>query len=119
MNTIKKTPTVLGKKYTIDTTTLSDEHEVNKINYIDLVAQTTNGKIVFFEIKTSSEARLCIRQALGQLMESAFFPDVNYADLLIVVGAGEKTKHIESYIEKLNENFNINIDYLQIPLQSL
>lgn len=116
INTLKGKPTKLGKEYPIDTKTLSDEHEVNKINYIDLVAQTTNGKIVFFEIKTASEARLCIRQALGQLMEYAFFPDVKHADLLVVVGTGSKTENIESYIKKLNSDFKIHIDYLRIPL---
>lgn len=116
LNTLKKPITILGKEYTIDVNTLSDEHEVNKINYIDLVAQTTTGEIIFFEIKTAFEARLCIRQALGQLMEYAFFPNVKHADLLVVVGTGNKTAHIESYIKKLKENFNINIDYLQISL---
>ena len=77
---------------------------------------SSNKFSLFFEIKTSSEARLCIRQALGQLMEYAFFPNVKHADLLVVVGPGIKTENIESYIEKLNKDFQIHIDYLQIPL---
>lgn len=110
----------MGNEYEIDTSFLSKEHEVNKINYIDLVAKAKNQNkqeiIIFFEIKTHPDARLCIRQALGQLMEYSYFPKVENAQKLIVVGIGEKTEEIRDYIEKLNDNFRIPIDYLQIKL---
>lgn len=98
----------------IDTSTLSPENLVNNINYIDLAAKTKKGKIIFFEIKTNPDARLCIRQALGQLMEYSFYPDTSFADKLIVVGPGEKTIEIRKYITQLKERFNINIDYLEV-----
>lgn len=113
---IKKSPNILGKNLEIDINSISEEHEVNKINYIDLVAKSTNEQIIFFEIKTVPDARLCIRQALGQLMEYSYFPNTNHAQKLIVVGIGEKTEEIRDYIEKLNNDFNIPINYLQIKL---
>lgn len=93
---------------------LSEENKVNGCNYIDLVAKTESNKFIFFEIKTAPNARLCIRQAIGQLMEYAFFPNCKNAEKLIVVGTGDKTKQIDCYIKNLNEKFNINIDYLQV-----
>lgn len=93
---------------------LSPENLVNNSNYIDLVAKTKNGSFIFFEIKTAYEARLCIRQALGQLMEYAFFSGSDYADKLIIIGPGEKTPEIDNYLNKLNEKISVAIDYKMI-----
>lgn len=96
---------------------IKTEHPVNNINYIDVVAKISKcNEYIFFEIKTATSARLCIRQALGQLMEYAYYPNVKHAQKLFVVGTGNKDKNIQNYIKKLNENFKINIDYLQIKL---
>lgn len=118
---IKKNRFILGNEYEIDTSFLYEEHEVNKINYIDLVAKAKNQNkqeiIIFFEIKTVPDARLCIRQALGQLMEYSYFPKVKNAQKLIVVGTGAKTQEVQEYIDYLNDNFCIPIDYLQINLK--
>lgn len=111
---IKIKPDILGPKNRIDITSISEENEVNGINYVDLVSQTLDKRIIFFEIKTSNDPRICIRQALGQLMEYSFFPNVNFADMLIVVGTGPKTDLITTYIKTLNSKFKINIDYLQV-----
>lgn len=113
---IKANPDILGNEYNIDAKNLFPENPVNNINYIDLAAKTKDGEIIFFEIKTTAEARLCIRQAFGQLMEYSFFPNVNRAKKLVVVGTGKKDKNIENYLSKLNEEFNINIDYIQVEI---
>lgn len=113
---IKDNNAILDHKNPIDENSLSPENPVNVINYIDLAAKTKKGDIIFFEIKTATEARLCIRQALGQLMEYAFFPyeNIKNAQKLIVVGIGKKTPEVTDYIKKLNVHFQIPIDYLQI-----
>lgn len=49
-------------------------------------------------------------------MEYSYFPKVKNAQRLIVVGTGKKTQDVQDYIEKLNNDFNIPIDYLQIKL---
>ena len=107
---------LVNPKDPIDEKSLSPENPVNIINYIDIAAKTKKGDIVFFEIKTATEARLCIRQALGQLMEYSFYPyeNIKNAQKLIVVGSGTKTPEVTDYIKKLNNQFNIPIDYLQI-----
>lgn len=107
---------ILDSKNPIDENSLSPENPVNVINYIDLAAKTKKGEVIFFEIKTATEARLCIRQALGQLMEYAFFPYKNteHAQKLVVVGSGDKTSEIKEYLQKLKGQFQIPIDYLQV-----
>lgn len=114
ITSIKDNPCILSKDCEIDCNTIVTEHPVNKINFIDLVAKTKDEKIVFFEIKTAASARLCIRQALGQLMEYAYFPSTKHADILVVVGTGKKDKNIKDYLQKLNSQFKINVDYLCI-----
>ena len=74
---------LVNPKDPIDENSLSPENPVNIINYIDLAAKTKKGDIVFFEIKTATEARLCIRQALGQLMEYSFYPYENIMNRLM------------------------------------
>lgn len=113
---IRDNPELLETGCEIDISTLSDENEINKINYVDLAAQTKDKQIIFFEIKTVPDTRLCIRQALGQLMEYSYFPKVKNAQKLIVVGTGEKTQEVQEYIDYLNKDFNIPIDYLQINM---
>lgn len=72
---IKANPNILGDEYNIDAKNLFPENPVNIINYIDLVAKTKDGKIIFFEIKTTSEARLCIRQAIWAIDGIFVFPE--------------------------------------------
>lgn len=111
---LKEESAILGDKYKIDMNSITEEHPINKINFIDVVAKTTNKETIFFEIKTAASARLCIRQALGQLMEYAYYPNVNWAQKLVVVGTGKKDDNIKAYIKKLNTDFHINIDYLSV-----
>lgn len=80
------------------------------------MAQTEDNQIIFFEIKTVPDARLCIRQALGQLMEYSYFPKVKNAQKLIVVGTGEKTQDVQEYIDSLNIDFNLPINNLQTSI---
>lgn len=49
-------------------------------------------------------------------MEYSYFPKVKNAQKLIVVGTGEKTQEVQEYIDYLNKDFNIPIDYLQINM---
>lgn len=110
-------PQLLGVEYEIDVNEVSQENKVNEKNYIDLVARIkSSDEFIFFEIKTAFDARLCIRQALGQLMEYSFFPECDNAKLLIVVGTGDSTPSIRKYEELLRTRFNINIRYLQVRI---
>ncbi|MFT5717972.1 MAG: hypothetical protein ACI9T7_002171 [Oleiphilaceae bacterium] len=44
---------------------------------IDLVVKKGEDKYWFYEIKTASTAKACIRQALGQIFEYSYWPGVN------------------------------------------
>lgn len=65
----------------------------------------------FYEIKTASTARACIRQALGQIMEYSYWPGHQRAAKLIIIGSAVATAEEISYIEYLQETFNLPLEY--------
>lgn len=66
----------------------------------------------FYEIKTASSAKACIRQAIPQLLEYAYWDcDSEKVDRLVIVGPASITKAAETYLEFLREKFSIPIYY--------
>jgi len=70
----------------------------------------------FYEIKTCGSAKACIREALGQLMEYAYWPSCENATNLIVVGEEAIDRKTVEYLRLLNNKFGIPIRYEQIPV---
>ncbi|TFH80959.1 hypothetical protein [Pseudomonas kribbensis] len=77
---------------------------------IDLVVKMGDD-FWFYEIKTSSTARACIRQALGQIMEYSYWPGHQPATKLIIVGAIQATKEEIEYVDFLRETFGLPLEY--------
>jgi hypothetical protein len=67
---------------------------------IDLVVQRKRS-YWFYEIKTASTARGCIREALGQILEYAFWPGAQEAVRLIIAGECAIDKEAEDYLRCL------------------
>jgi len=68
----------------------------------------------FYEIKTSHSPRACIRQAIGQLLEYAFWPGTQAATRLIVVGEEVLDEEGKGYLRELRKRFSLPIEYEQI-----
>ncbi|MCY4047925.1 MAG: hypothetical protein OXF42_07475 [Candidatus Dadabacteria bacterium] len=82
---------------------------------VDLVV-LQGSKRWFYEIKVQDNDRLCIREAMGQLLEYSYWPGCEVAERLIVVGEPKLTKKGEAYLKTLREKFNIPVFYEQITL---
>lgn len=80
-------------------------------NRIDIVVKIAEHSYGFYEVKTGSSAKLCIRQAMGQLFEYAFWNSSNFKVDLIIAGEFEMDKTTSDYINFLKSNFNIPISY--------
>ncbi len=78
---------------------------------IDIVVQDSDGSFIFYEIKTSSSLRLSIREAVGQLLEYAYYPDAQGAKKLIVVSDQAITKVAQQYLDILRKRFGLPIHY--------
>jgi hypothetical protein len=78
---------------------------------IDVVVRQEN-RYRFYEIKTDPSPRICLRQAIGQLLEYAFFglgrPDEVE---LIVVGRMPIDEAGDEYLQFLESRFNLSIEY--------
>lgn len=80
---------------------------------IDLVVKQGEG-YWFYEIKTASTARACIRQALGQILEYSYWPGHQRAAKLIIVGLAVASAEEISYIDYLRNTFGLPLEYQSI-----
>lgn len=80
---------------------------------IDLVVRQGE-KYWFYEIKTYSSPRACIREAIGQLLEYAFWSGTKEASRLIIVGEGKLYGEGERYLQTLRDRYSLPIEYEQI-----
>lgn len=62
----------------------------------------------FFEVKTMS-AKRSIREALGQILEYAHYPNVDAAKKLFIVGPEPPDEKDKAYMQLLREKYNLQI----------
>jgi hypothetical protein len=79
---------------------------------IDLVVKTAKS-YWFYEIKTAPSVKACIRQAIPQLLEYAYWDGKRRrCERLIIVGPKPITSTAESYLSFLRKSFGIELYYL-------
>ncbi|HEX5279600.1 MAG TPA: hypothetical protein VFW28_05950 [Micropepsaceae bacterium] len=91
------------------------EQDTGSGTAIDLATQH-NGKTTFYEIKTGASVRSCIRQALPQLLEYAFWPEEERAEELIIVSHLPLSPDGERYLRFLKKRFGLPISYKHFDL---
>lgn len=80
---------------------------------VDAVVQA-GGERWFYEIKTASSAKACIREGLSQVLEYAYWSGKPQAQKLIIVSPNPETSGAKRYLEYLRDNFNLPIYYEQM-----
>lgn len=78
------------------------------------VAVRNHGELYLYEIKASSSARLCIRKALGQLLEYSHWPGHTHAARLYVVGAPKLDDAAARYLTRLRDKFGLPVRYFSL-----
>ncbi|WP_251963917.1 hypothetical protein [Salinibacter ruber] len=103
---------------------LASEHERENVHVerstqhgksIDLVVQT-DGREWFYEVKPFSEPRLCLREAIGQLLEYGYWSGSDTPERLIVVGKSELDSRGEAYLSTLKERFSLPLEYQSVQV---
>lgn len=84
---------------------------------IDLVLKINN-EYWFYEIKTAHSVKASIRQAIPQLLEYAYWPNVEKAKKLIIVSHLPPTESSEQYLMLLRKKFGMPIHYQQFCLKT-
>jgi len=88
------------------------ERDTGYGNRIDLVVRH-NQNCFYYEIKTYPLAKDCIREALGQLLEYAYFSNNPPAQRLIIIGEAPLTEQLKNYLRLLRRDFHLNVYYQQ------
>ena len=83
---------------------------------IDVVLRRRPDEYWYYEIKTALSPRACMREALGQLLEYAYWPGTREASRLIVCGESPLDADGQEYVDELRRRFQLPISYEQIAL---
>jgi hypothetical protein len=70
--------------------------------------------MTFFEIKIAPSARSALREAVGQLLEYAYWPNAGRANELVVVGEAAPTEETKQYLDNLRRRFGLGLSYRQL-----
>jgi hypothetical protein len=82
------------------------------------VVHRVGGELTFYELKIGSSIRQCIREALPQLLEYAYWPDADRATELVIVATSTPTEAARKYLAQFRERFKIPVYYQQIDAKS-
>jgi hypothetical protein len=83
---------------------------------IDVVLRRSPDEYWYYEIKTALSPRACVREALGQLLEYAYWPGAREASRLIICGESPLDDDGQKYVDELRRRFQLPISYEQIAL---
>jgi hypothetical protein len=92
------------------------EHPTGLGTRVDAVVRTSRNHYSFYEIKTRLSARACIREALGQLLEYAYWPGAQATDQLIVIGEPALDEEARTYLAELQARFSLPVSYEQASI---
>jgi hypothetical protein len=87
-----------------------------KLSYageVDVVVRH-GSNMIFFEIKTAPYARCALREAVGQILEYAYWPNADRAAELVVVSEAKPTKETKQYLDNLRRRFGLRLSYRQL-----
>jgi len=96
---------------------VSTENNTGLHTMIDVVVKVGED-FIFYELKGYNSIKKCIREALSQLMEYAYFPNQNRARELIIISHNPVDKQTVDYLKKLREEFKIPIFYQQFDTET-
>ena len=91
---------------------VGSENRCREYTRIDMVAEQ-NGETTFYEIKTSPSLKSCIREALSQLMEYAYWPNNKRCEKMYIVSQNELDKNGTDYLMLLKAKFGLPVGYIQ------
>jgi len=85
---------------------------IREENFVDVEVQTLH-ELILFEIKSDLEPRTVIRQALGQILEYAYYPNrqETLPIKLVIVGRTPLSDADRNYLSRLKQEFQLPIEY--------
>ncbi len=88
-------------------------------NKVDIVVNSETEGLIFYEIKTYNSVKSSIREAIGQLFEYSFWPNVNNANQLIILTQKHSDiEDVKCYFKHLREKLGIPIYYQWFDIEN-
>lgn len=84
---------------------------------IDVAVRSAEG-LTFYELKTANTSKQCIREAISQLLEYAYYPSEARASRLIIVGLVDLSQDSKNYLEGLRSRFSLPLYYRKFDLET-
>lgn len=82
---------------------------------IDMVVRVKQ-EYWFYEIKTALTPRICLREAIGQLLEYGLWPGAHLPARYIVVGEGALDDETREYLERIRKRYSLPIEYESVSV---
>ncbi len=94
------------------------EAVVMEKNHVDIVVEHP-GLHAFIEVKSDPEARIALRNAIGQLLEYVWYeqPDARRPQLIVAAPA-PLTLAAKAYLDRIREKEGLKIGYIQVTLET-
>jgi hypothetical protein len=90
------------------------EYPTGTGGYADAVVRFPDGQSFVYELKIASTASLVVRQAMGQLLDYGYRGEGLKPKGLIAVGEPTLDSGMQIYLERLQSQFGLNIQYRQV-----
>jgi|GEM_PF-631034 len=88
-------------------------------NKVDIVVNTVNEGMTFYEIKTYNSVKSSIREAIGQLLEYAMWPNKMKANQLIIVTQKHNDiEEVKKYFAHLRQRLRLQIYYQWFDIET-
>lgn len=93
-----------------------EENVILEENYVDV--KLIQPKFLgFYEVKSSSYASDCIKEALGQILLYTHNDQDDRKKKIYIVGQYPANKQDKSYIEFVKKNLNLEFDYINVEIE--
>jgi hypothetical protein len=87
-----------------------------EVSNVDITVKTVSGEMIFYELKTS-DVKLAIRFAIGQLLEYCHYSVKTKAEKLIIVTKYTPSSNDIAYMERLRTLYQMPIYYQQFDME--
>jgi len=84
---------------------------------IDVADKLSDG-YTFYELKTANTSKQCIREALSQLLEYAYYPLASLASRLVIVAPVALSEDSRKYLSHLRSKFSLPLYYRMFDFES-
>ncbi|MCY1532912.1 hypothetical protein D9M68_682090 [compost metagenome] len=81
------------------------------------ISRKIDGGFIFYELKVYNSPRQSIREAIGQLLDYCYFPNVRQAQELVLVTNKPPDQETQQYLQTLNQILEVKFSYIHFSLE--